>query len=124
MGVEGRRLEHFGKGKLHLVGKCGEMRGRYLPMRVLDEVQVLDQEVAAARAVVEERCDLVRRIRIDLAALRHWARAAPSLTGMLEMPDFVDVSVSVLLFLAHRASAAAAAGRLLADSLPGRGDHA
>ena len=64
---------------------------------------MLDEEVAAAGAVTKQRGDLVRGVGIDLAALRHGARAPPALAGMLEMPDFVDVCVCVSGFLAHRA---------------------
>ena len=48
---------------------------------VLDEMQVLDQQVAPARPVAEQRLHLVQRLRIDLAALGRAARplaAAPS----------------------------------------------
>jgi hypothetical protein len=47
-----------------------------VPVAVLDEVEVLDQEIAPARPVGQERLHLVERLRIDLAALRGPAGAA------------------------------------------------
>src|SRR5579862_2595633 len=41
-------------------------------------MQELDQQIAAARAVADERRDLVEGLRLDLAAARHIAAAAPS----------------------------------------------
>jgi hypothetical protein len=64
---------------------------------------VLDQEVAAARAIAEQPGDLMCRIGIDLAALRHRPGAAAAFAWMVEVPDLVDASVCVLVFLAHRA---------------------
>ena len=54
MRVEGRGLEHFGEGELHLVGERGEMGRGNLVIFVLDQVQVLDQEVAPPRPVAEQ----------------------------------------------------------------------
>src|SRR6478736_2435273 len=69
MGVEGRGLEHFGKGELHLVGKGGEMGRRYLLIFVLDQVQML------------ERTDL-------LHVMNHWNLAFRQLCRLsLGMPD-------------------------------------
>ena len=69
MRVEGRGLEHLGERQLHLVGKRGEMRRGDLVILVLDQVQMLDQEIAPPRPVAEQQLDLVRGGRIDLAAL-------------------------------------------------------
>ena len=52
------------------------MRGREMAVAVLDQMQMLDQQIAPARARAEQRADLVERRRIDLAALRGAARPA------------------------------------------------
>jgi hypothetical protein len=54
--------------------------GAQAPVAVLDQVQVLDQEVAAARAVAQQRADLVEGRRLDHASLRcgaAWRRPEP-----------------------------------------------
>ena len=79
MRVEGRGLEHLGKGKLHLVGKGCEMGGGNLAILVLDQMQILDQQVATPRPVAEQQFDLVRGGRVDLASLGvDLARLRPS----------------------------------------------
>ena len=67
MGVEGRDLIDLGKRKLHLGGKRGKMRGRQMPIPILDQMQVFDQQVPLARAIAEQRTHLIERGRIDLA---------------------------------------------------------
>ena len=75
MRIEGRDLVDFGLRQLHLGRERGEMRGREIAVVVLDEMQMLDQQVAPARPVVEQRAHLVERLKVDLAALRRAARA-------------------------------------------------
>ena len=77
MRVEGRDLVDLGERQLHLGGERGEMRGGEMPVAVLDEMQMLDQKIAAALARTEQRTDLGKRRRIDLAALGGAARATP-----------------------------------------------
>ena len=91
MRVEGRGLEHLRKRQLHLVGKRREMRGRDLAIFVLDQVQVLDQEIAPPRPVAEQQLDLVGGGRVDLAALRGRLGPLPSRAGMFERADLVHV---------------------------------
>ena len=91
MRVEGRRLEHFRKGQLHLVGKRRQMFSGNLVIFVLDQMQVLDQEIAPARPVAEQGLDLVRRGRIDLAALGCCLRPPATLAGVLERANLMDV---------------------------------
>ena len=79
MGVEGRDLVDLGERELHLLRERGEMRGREMAVAVLDQMQVLDQQVALARPVAEQRAHLVERLRIDLAALGRARRAAGAL---------------------------------------------
>ena len=87
MRVEGRGLEHFRKRQLHLVGKRRQMRRRDLAIFVLDQVQVLDQEIAAPRPVAEQKLDLVGGGRVDLAALRGRLGPLPSRARMFERAD-------------------------------------
>ena len=91
MRVEGRGLEHFGKRQLHLVGKRGKMRGGDLVILVLDQVQMLDQQIAPPRPVAEQKLDLVRGRRIDLAAFWRRLGAPAALAGMVEFADLMDV---------------------------------
>ena len=91
MRVEGRGLEHFGKGQLHLVGERREMGGRDLMICVLDQVQMLDQQIAPPRPVAEQQLDLMRGGRIDLAALGRRLGPLASLAGMFERADLVHV---------------------------------
>jgi len=48
---------------------------------ILDEVQVLDEQIAPARPINEERLHLFQRLWIDLASLGRARRAAPPDTG-------------------------------------------
>ena len=91
MRVEGRGLEHFGKRQLHLVGQRREMRRGNLMILVLDQVQMLDQEIAPPRPVAEQKLDLVRRRRVDLAALGRRLGPLASLARMLERADLLHV---------------------------------
>ena len=53
-----------------------------MAVTILDQVQVLDQEIAPALAVAQERAHLVERLGLDLAALGGPAGAvAPSRAG-------------------------------------------
>ena len=91
MRVEGRGLEHLRKRQLHLVGKGCEMGGRDLMIFVLDQVQVLDQEIAPPRPVTEKKLDLVGGGGVDLAALGGGLGPLPSRPGMFERSDLVHV---------------------------------
>jgi hypothetical protein len=51
MGIEGRNLVDFGECELHLGRQRRQMRGGEMPVVVLDQVQVLDQQVAPALAL-------------------------------------------------------------------------
>jgi len=94
MRVEGRGLEHFGESELHLVGESGKMRGRDLAISVLDQVQIFDQQIAPPRLVAEQLLDLMAGDRIDLAPLGRSLCALPSLAGMLEFANLVNVVVA------------------------------
>ena len=76
MRIEGRDLVDFGQRQLHLLGERGEMRCREVTALVLDQMQMLDQEIAAALAIAEERANFGECRGIDLAALGGAARPA------------------------------------------------
>ena len=95
MRVEGRGLEHFGKGQFHLVGKRREMRGGNLVILVLDQVQMLDQQIAPPRPVAEQQLDLMGGGGVDLAALGGRLGALPSLARMFERADLLHVMDSL-----------------------------
>ena len=73
--IEGRHFVDLGHGHLHLSRERDEMRGRQTAEAILNPVQVLDQQIAAARLVAEQREHFFSRLRIDGAALRRPAHA-------------------------------------------------
>ena len=78
MGVEGRDLIDFGERELHLLRQGGQMRGGQMTVMILDEMQMLDQEIAPPRPVGQQRQHLLERLRVDLPALRRARRPAPA----------------------------------------------
>ena len=58
---------------------------------VLDQMQMLDQEIAPPRPVAEQKLDLVRGGRIDLAALGGRLGPLPSRARMFERADLLHV---------------------------------
>ena len=74
--VERRDLECIRHRKSHLLGKRGQVSHRDAVVAVLDEVQELDQQVALTWPIAEQFAHLVKRLRLDLATLRHSACAA------------------------------------------------
>ena len=93
MRVEGRGLEHLRESQLHLVGERREVRRGNLAVGVLDQVQMLDQQVAPARPVAEQKRNLFSGLRIDLTSLRGRFGPLASLAGMFERADFLDVMI-------------------------------
>jgi hypothetical protein len=69
MRIEGRHLVDLGQRELHLLRQRRKVRRRQVTVTVLDEMEMLDQEIAPARPRVEKRSHLRQRLRIDLAAL-------------------------------------------------------
>ena len=63
MGVERRGLIYLGKGQAHFIRQRRQMRGADLMVRVLDEVQMLDQQVADPGAIAKQGRDLMRGLR-------------------------------------------------------------
>ncbi len=91
MRIEGRGLEHFRKGQLHLVGERGEMGRGNLVIAGLDQMQMFDQEIAAPRPVAEQKLDFVRGGRLDLTPLRRRAGPLASLARMLERANLLNI---------------------------------
>ena len=91
MRVEGRRLEHLREGQLHLVGKRRQMRGRNLVVGILDQMQMLDQQIAPPRPVAKQKRNLFSGLRIDLAALGGRFGALAPLARMLERANLLHV---------------------------------
>ena len=94
MGVEGRDLVDLGQRELHLLRERGEMRGGEMAVVVLDQMQMLDQQIAPARAVAEQRAHLVERLRIDLAALGRAPRLAAARLGAVACRTAADFEYS------------------------------
>ncbi len=101
MGVERRDLVDLGLGEAHLLGERREVGGREMAVAVLDQVQVLDQQVAAPRALAEQASHLVERILLDPAALGP-RRAAP--------PAGARMPADLACGLAHAVLSSAAPG--------------
>ena len=78
VGIEGRDLVDLRLGELHLPRQRREMGRGEVPVAVLQEMQVFDQKVAAARAGAEQRAHLLQGAGIDLAPLGR-ARGAAAL---------------------------------------------
>jgi hypothetical protein len=58
---------------------------------VLDQMQMLDQQVASPRPVAEQEFDLMRGGGIDLPSLGSRFRPFPSLAGMLERANLLRI---------------------------------
>ncbi len=74
--VERRHLIDLGVGEAHLFRQRGEVRGGQVPVAVVDEMQILDEEIGTARlhaapaaSLLQEGLDLAQRPGIDLPAL-------------------------------------------------------
>jgi hypothetical protein len=69
MRVEGGDFVDFGERHLHLERQRGEMRGREMAVMILNQMQMLDQQIAPARPVGEQCAHIRERGWIDLSAL-------------------------------------------------------
>src|SRR5258708_20564444 len=79
--VEGRDLVDLGQREAHFPGERREMRSGEVAVAVLDAVQVLDQQIGAARRhagspapFLEQGLDPRQGLRISLPALQRAAR--------------------------------------------------
>ena len=86
MGVEGRDLVDLGHGEAHLRRERREMARGKAAVTVLDPVQMLDQQIAAARRGAQQRANLLLRRRLDLPALFGVAGLAPPPARMSGCP--------------------------------------
>jgi hypothetical protein len=86
VGVEGRDLVGLGLRHPHLLGQRREVRRGDVPEAVLDQVQVLDHQVAAARPVAQQRPHLVQRPGCHLPPARGRPPAAFALAGVRRPP--------------------------------------
>ena len=77
MGVERGDLVDLDKGQPHLLGERRQMARMEAAEMVLQQMQVLDQQIAAPLAVAEQGLHLVQGRRIDLPALRMVEPAPP-----------------------------------------------
>ncbi len=82
MRIERGDLVDLDERELHLLRQRREVARVEAAELVLDEMQELDQQIAPARLVAQQRLDLGERIGLDLAAAREIAAAAASGTGM------------------------------------------
>ncbi len=82
MGVERGDLVDLDQRQPHLLGERRKVAGVQAAEAVLQQVQVLDQQVAPPLPVAEQGAHLGERRRIDLAALRVVGTAPPSRAGM------------------------------------------
>ncbi len=98
--VERGCFEDLGERQAHFLRQRSQMRCGDLPISVLDAMQVLDQEIALARGVRQQRLDGVGGVRIDLTALRNRAGPDPTPAGVLESANLGDVFGAIVL--AHR----------------------
>jgi hypothetical protein len=82
MRIEGRDLINLGQSEPHLMRQSGKMRRREMPIAVLNEMQMLDQEIAAALAVAKQRAYFLERLWVDLTALWRAWRSTSSYSAM------------------------------------------
>ena len=78
MMVEGCNLVDLGLRQAHAFRQCRQMRRRDMAVSVLDDMQMLDEEVAAQLAAGHQAVDLVESLDIDLAALGKGPCLTPS----------------------------------------------
>ncbi len=81
MSVEGRGLEDLCQREPHFLRQSREMFGRDLMMRVLDPVQMLDQQIPPPRRIAEERPDGVEALGIDMMAALGQAATGTAASG-------------------------------------------
>ncbi len=82
MRIEGRDLVDFGHGEPHLLGQRAQMGRGQMAEPVLNEVQMLDQQIPAARRISQQLAHLGPGLLVQLAAL---GRAAP--LALARFPD-------------------------------------
>src|SRR6185312_1086963 len=69
----------------------GKMGRGDLPVFVLNQMEVLDQKIAAPRPVAQQEFDFMPGDRIDLPALRGRLGPLASLTGVVERANLLHI---------------------------------
>ena len=69
MGIEGRDLVDLCHAQAHFLGQSTQMRCGKMAIFILDEVQILNQQIAPARAVAQQRAHLFPWSVLKLTAL-------------------------------------------------------
>ena len=90
MRVEGRDLVDLGLRHLHFVRERGEMRGGEMTVLVLDEMQMLDQQIAPSRPIGEQRLHVLERLRKEGRFALY--RGAAALVHYIALDSTRDVS--------------------------------
>ena len=106
MGVKGRHFPDLGHRHAHFFRQRPQMRGGKVAVCILNEMQELDQQVAAARTVAQKRAHLVPSAIFQLSAL---GRVAP-----LALAGFPD---SGFVIERHDHSPSASPARVIAGRL-------
>src|SRR6056297_4074694 len=70
MRIERRHLIDFGLRDAQLFGQRPQMRGGQMTKTILNEMQILDQQIAAARRGAKQLLHLLPWLILELAALR------------------------------------------------------
>ena len=74
MGVKARNLVNLGLRQFEFFGECGHVPCCKMTKLILNEMQILDQMVAAALAITQQRQYFGACARIDLASFGGKAR--------------------------------------------------
>src|SRR5579863_4217389 len=82
MRIERCDLIDLDESELHFRGQRGEMTRMKARIFVLQEMQKLDQQIALARPIADERAHLGNGVRLDLATARKIAPAASARPGV------------------------------------------
>src|SRR5262245_29520565 len=98
MRVEGRDLVDFGEGELHLLREGSKMRRREMTVAVLNEMQMLDQQIALARADAKQLLHVRQRARVDLPAFRCLRRSASPARGLVIHGDRTSLRTAPRFF--------------------------
>ncbi len=74
--IEARHLVDFGHRELQLLRERDQMHGRKRAVRVLNAVQVFDQQIAPARRITQQGAHFGQRVRVGRTPLGMRARGA------------------------------------------------
>ena len=85
--VEGGDLVDLGLGEAQLLGECRDVRCGDVAVPVLDQMQELDQEVAAAGTLAQEGADVGQRFGLNLPAAAGDAPPALAFAWMQRPPS-------------------------------------